>query len=84
MGHRPLTGGRVHCHATAVEPPGALDGDERTEPRRLCGGRHHPIPELIASAAPGTVLRDHVHHLATPLPPFHRGASPGSATPRTP
>ncbi|MGW3245798.1 FAD-dependent monooxygenase [Streptomyces sp. NPDC001070] len=71
----PLTGDRVYCYATAVAPPGgrAPDGDERTELRRLFGDWHRPVPELIASAAPGAVLRNDVHHLARPLPAFHHG-----------
>lgn len=71
----PLTGGRVYCYATAVTPPGgrAPDGDERTELRRLFGDWHDPVPGLIDSAAPGTVLRNDVHHLARPLPAFHQG-----------
>ncbi|MFF3561281.1 FAD-dependent monooxygenase [Streptomyces sp. NPDC002574] len=71
----PLTGDRVYCYATAVTPPGgrSADGDERTELRRLFGDWHHPVPEVIAAAAPGTVLRNDVHHLAVPLPAFHRG-----------
>lgn len=71
----PLTGDRVYCYATAVTPPGgrAPDGDERGELRRLFGDWHHPLPELIASAAPGAVLRNDVHHLAQPLPAFHHG-----------
>lgn len=34
---------------------------------------HDPIPALIAAVAPVDVLRHDVHHIAEPLPAFHRG-----------
>ncbi|MEU4829617.1 FAD-dependent monooxygenase [Streptosporangium sp. NPDC023615] len=50
------------------------DGERRlAELRRLFGDWHSPIPELLAAASPRAVLRNDVHHLATPLPAMHRG-----------
>ncbi|MBG0815556.1 FAD-dependent oxidoreductase [Planomonospora sp. ID82291] len=49
------------------------DRDRLAELRRLFGGWHAPIPELLAAASPQDVLRNDVHYLASPLPAMHRG-----------
>jgi 2-polyprenyl-6-methoxyphenol hydroxylase-like FAD-dependent oxidoreductase len=69
----PLADGRVYCYAAAPADPGGRAGDELAELVRLFGGWHEPIPELLAAATPGDVLRHDVAELAAPLPGFHRG-----------
>ncbi|MFF3958910.1 FAD-dependent monooxygenase [Streptomyces sp. NPDC001890] len=73
-GTQPLKDGRVYAYGAAVAPAGghAADG-EKAELMRRFGGWHDPIPEMIAAADPGQVLRNDVHHLIDPLPAFHRG-----------
>jgi 2-polyprenyl-6-methoxyphenol hydroxylase-like FAD-dependent oxidoreductase len=73
-GTHPLKDGRVYAYAAAMTPAGqhALD-DERAELARRFGDWHDPIPAVIAAARPEDVLRHDVHHLADPLPAFHRG-----------
>jgi 2-polyprenyl-6-methoxyphenol hydroxylase-like FAD-dependent oxidoreductase len=69
-----LSDGRVYCYAAAPAPPGQRAADnELAELVRLFGRWHQPIPGLLASAAPGDVLRHDVAELARPLPSFHRG-----------
>ncbi|MFE0737257.1 FAD-dependent monooxygenase [Streptomyces sp. NPDC058855] len=73
-GTQPLKDGRVYAYAMATAPAGAhAPDDERAELLRLFGDWHHPVPELLAVADPGRVLRHDVHHLPDPLPAFHRG-----------
>ncbi|MER7490459.1 FAD-dependent monooxygenase [Streptomyces sp. NPDC126497] len=73
-GTHPLKDGRVYAYAAALAPPGehARD-DERAELLRLYGDWHTPVPEVLAAARPEDVLRHDVHHIAEPLPAFHRG-----------
>ncbi|GAA3156008.1 FAD-dependent monooxygenase [Planomonospora alba] len=76
FGIMPLAGGLTYCYATDTVPPGGDPGDgaaRLAELRRLFGTWHAPIPELLAAAAPESVLRNDVHYLATPLPAMHRG-----------
>ncbi|WP_046471050.1 FAD-dependent monooxygenase [Allosalinactinospora lopnorensis] len=73
VGVLPMAEGRVYCYATGVMPPGKLFEDERAETLRRFGDWHAPIPDLFAAAAPETVLRNDVFHLARPLPSLHRG-----------
>lgn len=73
FGIMPLAGGLTYCYATDTVPAGGGGGDQRAELLRLFGRWHSPIPELLTAAAPGDVLRNDVHHLATPLPAMHRG-----------
>ncbi len=73
FGVMPLAGGLAYCYATDTVPAGGGGGDQRAELLRLFGGWHSPIPELLAAASPKDVLRNDVHHLATPLPAMHRG-----------
>ena len=74
FGVMPLSDGRVYCYAAAPAPPGQRAADsELAELVRLFGRWHEPIPGLLASAAPGDVLRHDVAELAEPLPSFHRG-----------
>lgn len=73
-GTHPLKDGRVYAYAAAMTPAGqqAAD-DERAELLRRFGHWHEPIPAVLAAARPEDVLRHDVHHIAEPLPAFHRG-----------
>jgi 2-polyprenyl-6-methoxyphenol hydroxylase-like FAD-dependent oxidoreductase len=74
FGVMPLSDGRVYCYAAAPAPAGARSpDDELAELVRRFGGWHQPIPALLATAAPGDVLRHDVAELAAPLPALHRG-----------
>ena len=74
FGVMPLADGRVYCYAAAPAPRGAHSPDgELAELVRRFGGWHKPIPALLASATPGSVLRHDVAELAEPLPAMHRG-----------
>lgn len=73
FGVMPLSDGRVYCYAAAPAVSGVRNDDELAELVRLFGTWHAPIPELLAAAAPGQVLRLDVAELARPLPSFHRG-----------
>ncbi|NGO46771.1 FAD-dependent monooxygenase [Streptomyces ureilyticus] len=73
-GTHPLKDGRVYAYAAAMVPAGGrAPDDERAELVRLFGDWHDPIPAVIAAARPEDVLRHDVHHIAEPLPAFHRG-----------
>ncbi|MGY0022434.1 FAD-dependent monooxygenase [Streptomyces sp. YJ-C3] len=74
-GTHPFADGTIYAYAAAMVPPGrtAADGDERAELRRLYGSWHDPIPAILDAVEPGGVLRHDVHHIAEPLPAFHRG-----------
>ncbi|PZG88954.1 monooxygenase [Streptomyces sp. NTH33] len=73
-GTHPLKDGRVYAYAAAVTPAGrrAAD-DEKAELLRRFGDWHDPIPAVLAAARPEDVLRHDVHHIAEPLPAYHRG-----------
>ncbi|MEU7055815.1 FAD-dependent monooxygenase [Streptomyces sp. NPDC046197] len=73
-GTHPLKDGRVYAYAAAMTPAGghAAD-DEKAELLRRFGDWHDPIPAVIGAARPEDVLRHDVHHIAEPLPAFHRG-----------
>ncbi|MET9064847.1 FAD-dependent monooxygenase [Streptosporangium sandarakinum] len=76
FGVMPLAGGTAYCYATDTVPAGGDPGDgesRRAELLRLFGGWHDPIPALLKAASPELVLRNDVHHLATPLPAMHLG-----------
>ncbi|MFF0247695.1 FAD-dependent monooxygenase [Streptosporangium sandarakinum] len=76
FGVMPLAGGTAYCYATDTVPAGGDPGDgesRRAELLRLFGGWHDPIPALLEAAPPELVLRNDVHHLATPLPAMHLG-----------
>ncbi|MCK2212601.1 FAD-dependent monooxygenase [Actinomadura sp. ATCC 31491] len=68
-----LAGDLVYVYATDVSPPGLAGGDERAELIRRFGGWHDPIPALLRAADPALIIRSDVHHLAEPLPAYHRG-----------
>ncbi|MEU3102371.1 FAD-dependent monooxygenase [Streptomyces griseoflavus] len=73
-GTHPLKDGRVYAYAAALAPAGEhAPDDERAELLRLYGDWHTPVPEVLAAARPEDVLRHDVHHIAEPLPAFHRG-----------
>ncbi|MFD6034202.1 FAD-dependent monooxygenase [Streptomyces griseoincarnatus] len=73
-GTHPLKDGRVYAYAAAVAPAGErAPDDERAELLRRYGDWHSPIPEVLAAVRTEDVLRHDVHHIAEPLPAFHRG-----------
>ncbi len=72
-GTHPLKDGRVYAYAAALAPAGEHAPDERAELLRLYGDWHTPVPEVLAAGGPEDVLRHDVHHIADPLPAFHRG-----------
>lgn len=73
-GSHPLKDGRIYAYAAARTPAGehAVD-DEKAELLRRYGDWHDPIPAILAAARPEEVLRHDVHHIAEPLPAYHRG-----------
>ncbi|MFI6685099.1 FAD-dependent monooxygenase [Streptomyces sp. NPDC050485] len=73
-GTQPLKDGRSYAYAAARTPPGgrAADG-EPAELRRLFGTWHDPVPAVLDAAQGAPVLRNDVHHIAGPLPAYHRG-----------
>ncbi|MFB6638696.1 FAD-dependent monooxygenase [Streptomyces chartreusis] len=73
-GSHPLKDGRVYAYAAAVTPAGEhAPDDEKAELLRRYGDWHDPIPAILAAARPEDVLRHDVHHIADPLPAYHRG-----------
>ncbi|MEU6388177.1 FAD-dependent oxidoreductase [Streptomyces sp. NPDC046939] len=74
-GTHPFADGTLYAYAAARVPAGrtAPGGDERAELLRRFGDWHDPIPAIIDAVGPGQVLRHDVHHIAEPLPAFHRG-----------
>lgn len=71
--HR-LAGGRIYAYAAAMTPAGGRAADdERAELLRLFGDWHEPVPSVLAAIRPQDVLRHDVHHVAPPLPAYHRG-----------
>ncbi|MEV5609979.1 FAD-dependent monooxygenase [Streptomyces sp. NPDC052225] len=74
-GTHPFADGTVYAYAAAMTPEGgsAPGGDEKAELLRRYGSWHDPIPAILDAAEPGRVLRHDVHHIARPLPAFHRG-----------
>lgn len=73
FGHAALPGGRVYVFATCDMPEGwkAARG-ERAELERIFGGWHAPIPDLVAGAPEGAILRNDCHDLP-PLRAWGRG-----------
>lgn len=74
FGITPLADGRIYAYAADHAKPGVAYVDEQAELLRRFGDWHHPIPELIASAQPGTILHNDIYEMTTPLPSYHRGA----------
>ncbi|MER5212089.1 FAD-dependent monooxygenase [Streptomyces sp. NPDC002838] len=73
-GTHPLQDGRVYAYAAATAPAGQhAPDDEKAELVRRYGDWHDPIPAVLAAARPEDVRRHDVHHIAEPLPAYHRG-----------
>ena len=73
-GSHPLKDGRVYAYAAALTPAGErAPDDEKAELLRRYGDWHDPIPAILAAARAEDVLRHDVHHIAEPLPAYHRG-----------
>ncbi|MFC7310560.1 FAD-dependent monooxygenase [Streptomyces monticola] len=66
--------GRAYAYAAAGVPAGgrAPDG-EKAELLRRFGDWHHPVPEILAAAHPGQVLRNDVYYMREALPAYHKG-----------
>ncbi|MEH1165075.1 FAD-dependent oxidoreductase [Micromonospora sp. CPCC 205539] len=73
FGMVPLGGGQVYWYAALTAPPGGHAPDELAAVREQLGDWHAPIPALLAATPPGVLLRNDIHHLATPLPSYVRG-----------
>lgn len=56
-----------------MRPGARAHDDEKAELLRLFGDWHDPVPAVLAAARPEDVLRHDVHHVAEPLPAYHRG-----------
>lgn len=63
----------VYVYATDAMPAGTASGNELEELKRRFGHWHEPIPALLRAADPASIIRNDVHHLATPLPAYHQG-----------
>lgn len=72
-GSQPLKDGRVYAYAAATAPAGDRAPDEKAELLRRFGDWHHPVPDILAAAEPGAVLRHDVHYMAQALPAYHQG-----------
>ncbi|SDM50415.1 2-polyprenyl-6-methoxyphenol hydroxylase [Streptomyces sp. cf386] len=73
-GSHPLKDGRVYAYAAARTPAGErAPDDEKAELLRRYGDWHDPIPAILAAGRPEDILRHDVHHIAEPLPAYHRG-----------
>lgn len=71
----PLPGGEVHFSAMARSRL-LPDGDGSAEElRKVFGGWHAPVPELLARAADGGFFFDEIEELAGPLPSFLLGST---------
>ncbi|WP_422740451.1 FAD-dependent oxidoreductase [Micromonospora sp. WMMD729] len=73
FGMVPIGADHVYWYAARNAPPGGRAPDELAAVREHFGGWHDPIPALLAATPPGVVLRNDIHHLATPLPSYVRG-----------
>ncbi|MEV5408966.1 FAD-dependent oxidoreductase [Thermopolyspora sp. NPDC052614] len=73
FGMASLARGMMYCYATAPAPAGATAPDEQAELARLFARWPDPVPRLIASATPDTVIRTDLFCVDTPLPAFHQG-----------
>ncbi len=69
----PMSGGRWYCYATAKVPPGTQYADDQAELIRRFGTWHGPIPRILTTVSPDTVLHQDVEYLAAPLPAMHAG-----------
>lgn len=69
----PLADNALYMYAAALAPAGERSDGERKVLLDKFGGWAEPLPELLASVEPGSVLRNDVYHFATPLPAFHKG-----------
>jgi 2-polyprenyl-6-methoxyphenol hydroxylase-like FAD-dependent oxidoreductase len=74
FGMVPLGDGRVYWFGAVNAPAGGRDPDELRAVRDRFGSWHAPIPDLLAATSAGTVLRNDIYHLGTPLPGYRRGA----------
>jgi 2-polyprenyl-6-methoxyphenol hydroxylase-like FAD-dependent oxidoreductase len=76
FGTIPLADGRTYVFAEqAVRTPMALrsGAEEKAELRRLYGGFHDPIPELLSRLDPDGIIHNDVYAVSTPLPAMHSG-----------
>ena len=69
----PLGDGRVYWFVALNAPPGRCYDDDLAELRRLFGGWHEPIPELMDATRPGTVLHNDIYELRPGLDTYLHG-----------
>ncbi|GAA2759405.1 FAD-dependent monooxygenase [Actinopolymorpha rutila] len=69
----PLGDAQWYCYATATVPAGHTGDDHIADLRDRFGSWHDPIPAILARLRPGTVLRQDVEELGTPVPAMHAG-----------
>ena len=67
----PLGDGRIYWYAAVNAPEAAPFPDGLAPVRERFGDWHDPVPALLD--ATDSVLRNDIHHLATPLPSYVRG-----------
>lgn len=69
----PLGDGRIYWFVALNAPPGRRYDDDLAELRRLFGGWHEPIPELMDATRPGTVLHNDIFELRPDLHTYVHG-----------
>ncbi|MEU4802597.1 FAD-dependent monooxygenase [Actinosynnema sp. NPDC023587] len=73
FGVLPLGDGRVCWYAATGAPAGGSAGDELAAARAVVGEWHAPIPALLDSTPPASVLRHDIYELGAPLPSYVSG-----------
>ncbi|HEY0700235.1 MAG TPA: FAD-dependent oxidoreductase, partial [Micromonospora sp.] len=73
FGMVPLGDGRIYWYGAVNAPAGQRFPDEMAAVRARFGSWHPPIPALLDATDADSVLRNDIHHLATPLPGYVRG-----------
>lgn len=74
FGIAPLVDGRVYWYATLGLPEGSLPEATLEELADCFRGWHEPIPHLLASTPPESLLRHDIYSLTTPLPTYVAGS----------
>ena len=74
FGITPLADGRTYAYAADHAEPGVIYADEKAELLRRFGDWHFPVPQLVSTADPETILHNDIYEIAEPLSAYHRGA----------
>lgn len=69
----PLGNGQVYWYTTASFPAESHEQDTLNDLRARYSGWHDPIPTLLASTPPKTLLKHDIYYLRTPLPRYNAG-----------